>query len=351
MLTGSWPIPAAARADRVPRRVEAVPVTTLAAVEQLVPAWERLWAQSHASPFQSPAWLLPWWMHVGRGTLASVAFHCADTGLLVGLAPLYVYTQSGTGARHLFPLGIATTDRLDILALPGWTHAVAQALVAHCDTTATAWDVFEVPQLPDDARLLAAEWPARWHRELAPSDPNPVLPLPAAIPRSMAANLAYCRRRAARAGDVAYELADAGSLQDWLAILQRLHARRWALRDQPGVLRDESVLAWHRDAAPQLLRAGLLRLLGLRIAGRAVAALYVLADAAGVPQRRWSYYIGGFDPEAAALSPGTLLVGHAIEQAQAEGAQLFDFLRGAEPYKQRWGAVPRAMVNLRVHRA
>lgn len=347
MPTSSWPIPAAARPECA-RRVEARAVTTLAALEQLVPAWERLWAQSQASPFQSPAWLLPWWTHVGRGTLASVAFHCAGTGTLVGLAPLYVHTQPATGTRHLFPLGIATTDRLDVLALPGWAQAVAQALVAHCVASRGAWDVLEAPQLPDDAHLLAAGWPTHWSCAVMPSDPNPVLPLPAAIPRAMAANLAYCRRRAARSGALAYELADAGSLPHWLAILERLHGQRWALRDQPGVLRDAGVLAWHRAAAPRLLRAGLLRLLGLRIAGRPVAALYLLADAPGVPQRRWSYYIGGFDPEAAALGPGTLLIGHAIEQAQAEGAQLFDFLRGAEPYKQRWGAVPQPMWRLRV---
>ena len=348
MLTTSSPTPPLAQPDRATRRVEARPVTTRAALEQLVPAWEQLWTLSQASPFQSPAWLVPWWTHVGQGTLASVAFHAADTGTLVGMAPLYIHTRSATGARHLFPLGIATTDRLDILALPGWTRAVAQALVAHCVASRDAWDVVEAPQLPDDAHLLAAEWPRHWQCELAASDPNPVLPLPAAIPRAMAGNLAYCRRRAARAGEVAYELADAASLPDWLAVLERLHARRWALRDQPGVLRDEGVRAWHHEAAPRLLHAGLLRLLGLRIAGRPVAALYVLADAPGVPRRHWSYYIGGFDPEAAALSPGTLLVGHAIEQAQAEGAQVFDFLRGAEPYKQRWGAVPQAMVNLRV---
>ncbi len=50
------------------------------------------------------------------------------------------------------------------------------------------------------------------------------------------------------------------------------------------------------------------------------------------------YYLGGFDPDYAALSPGALLVGHAIEAAVREGAVAFDFLRGREAYKRRWGA-------------
>jgi CelD/BcsL family acetyltransferase involved in cellulose biosynthesis len=110
------------------------------------------------------------------------------------------------------------------------------------------------------------------------------------------------------------------------------------------------VLDWHREAAPRLLAAGLLRPLSLRIAGKLVAVLYALADAHAVPDRRWFYYLGGFDPDAAALSPGTLLVGHAIEQAQAEGAAVFDFLRGDEPYKQRWGATNQPMTTLRIRR-
>jgi CelD/BcsL family acetyltransferase involved in cellulose biosynthesis len=326
------------------------PVATLPELQRLAPEWQRLWSASRASPFQSPAWLLPWWKHVGEGELASVALRRADTGRLVGFAPLYIHTDPGSRCRHLFPLGIATTDRLDILALPGWTAAVGSALGPHLADRGDTWDVFEAPQLADGAALLAVSWPRGFRPEVSEAEPNPVLPLPAALPANMAQNVAYYRRRAARAGEVVYERAEARSLADTLGTLDRLHARRWAGRQLPGVLREPGVLDWHREAAPHLLAAGLLRLLSLRIAGRAVAVLYLLADATDVPGRRWSYYIGGFDPEAASLSPGTLLVAHAIEQAQAEGAAVFDFLRGAEPYKQRWGALNQPMATLRVRK-
>jgi len=48
--------------------------------------------------------------------------------------------------------------------------------------------------------------------------------------------------------------------------------------------------------------------------------------------------LSGFDPKFASISPGTLLIGHAIEQAMADGSQAFDFLRGVERYKYLWGA-------------
>jgi CelD/BcsL family acetyltransferase involved in cellulose biosynthesis len=81
-----------------------------------------------------------------------------------------------------------------------------------------------------------------------------------------------------------------------------------------------------------------LRLHALRLDGAVIAALYALADRPGRGDRRVYFYLGGFDPDRAALSPGALLVGHAIEAAVREGAVAFDFLRGQEAYKRRWGA-------------
>jgi len=50
------------------------------------------------------------------------------------------------------------------------------------------------------------------------------------------------------------------------------------------------------------------------------------------------YYQSGFNPEFEKISPGTLLIGHAIEQAISERQSQFNFLRGSEAYKHAWGA-------------
>ena len=89
---------------------------------------------------------------------------------------------------------------------------------------------------------------------------------------------------------------------------------------------------------PGLLRSGVLRLHALRLDGAIIATLYALADRPGRGDRRAYFYLGGFDPDCAALSPGALILGHAIEAAVREGAVAFDFLRGQEAYKLRWGA-------------
>ena len=323
----------------------------VAALERLQPQWQALWARAQASPFLSPAWLLPWWRHVGRGRLMAIALRCGRTGDLVGLAPWYVYSDEASGRRHLFPLGIATTDHADLLVRPGWQARAAQALCDALLARGGEWDLLELPQLPAASPLLALAWPAGWRREAAESEPHPVLALPARLPAGFAQRLAAARRRAARAGALDWQLADARSLPALLEVLARLHAQRWALRKQPGVLGAAGVMDAHREAAPRLLAEGVLRLLALRLDGTPVAVLYLLADPITAPHRRWSYYIGGFDPAFATLSPGLLAVGQAIDWAQAEGAAGFDFLRGREPYKYRWGAVDEPRWTLRVERA
>jgi CelD/BcsL family acetyltransferase involved in cellulose biosynthesis len=324
-------------------------VTDPAALEALRPDWLRLWAEVRdATPFQSPHWLLPWWRHVGRGRLATIAIRSSG-GELVGIAPLYVHDNAATGLRHLFPLGIATTDYLDVLVRPGCEQAVLGAVAAELMASAD-WDVFEFPQLREGSQLLFIEVPEFAH-EITPGEPHPVLPLDTAarIPKPMQDNVRYCRRRAERTGHLTYETADATQVPLFLDALARLHARRWSERGESGVL-DAAVLAAHAEATPRLHAAGLLRLHALRLDGEFIAVLYCLMDLPERPSRRCYYYLGGFDPRRAELSPGTLLVAHAIDCAHAEGAVAFDFLRGRESYKYRWGAVDQAMFTLRLKR-
>jgi CelD/BcsL family acetyltransferase involved in cellulose biosynthesis len=330
------------------------PIADASALVRLQPEWARLWSRCpRASAFLAPQWLLPWWRHLGQGTLASLAVRSTADGELVALATMYIYRHPLTGVRHLFPIGIGTTDHLDVLVRPGWEDAALDAILAHF-ADRDDWDVLEFPQLRGDSPLLRAPLPPGWRRELVDGEPSPLLSLHGAtalpLPKAMAQNLRTARHRAARAGRVTYELADASSLPAALDALAALHASRWSDRGESGVLADPAVQSFHREAAPALLAAGLLRLHVLRLDGAIVAVLYALADPPSCSERRHSYYLGGFDPRHRALSPGSLLVAHAIEQALAEGAVAFDFLRGAEAYKYRWGALDQAMFTLRAWR-
>jgi CelD/BcsL family acetyltransferase involved in cellulose biosynthesis len=112
-----------------------------------------------------------------------------------------------------------------------------------------------------------------------------------------------------------------------------LHGATWEARGQPGMLRDETVRKFHLQAGARLRGAGMVRLYGLQVDGVLKGVLYCLARA-----RRVYYYLSGYDPSLAVYSPGSILISHALTAAAEEGSLEFDFLRGGEPYKRRWGA-------------
>lgn len=326
-------------------------IIDLPALERLRPEWQALWhLLPEATPFQLPAWLIPWWRHVGEGALLVLAMR--EAGRLVGFFPFYRYTQPEGGQRMLFPLGIATTDYLDALALPGAAGSLA-SITRHLALGAEA-DAWEWPQLRPASPLLAMPAPAGWTDEIDAADPCPCLSLPSstgALPSILSTktlrDLRTVRRRAEQAGALRWET-EADGIEAPFEALVRLHAARWATRGEAGVLAAPAVQAMHREALPALHRAGLLRFHALRLDGAIVAVLYALADPPGRPARRLYFYLSGFDPSLERLSPGMLLVGRAVEAAIAEGFAVADFLRGRERYKYFWGAEDRPTFRRRL---
>lgn len=306
-----------------------------AGLAALEPAWWALWRASPAArPFQSPAWLLPWWRAFRPGDLATIAAWRGSR--LVGLVP--AWREDGAYGRRLMPLGIGLTDYLDVLIDPSDEGAPGE--LAEAARGVEGWDVWSLEDLPDDASALRLPAGAslRDHREAQAA--CPVLALPAgperleeAIPAGKLRKLRMARNRAARREGFSVCAIEADGVPAFLDALFDLHGARWATRGEGGVLADANVRLFHQAAAPALLAAGLARFYDMRLEGRVVGAYYGLGDG-----RRAYAYLGGFDPAASFESPGTILIGHAIETAAGEGAREFHFLRGQERYKYEWGA-------------
>lgn len=318
---------------------EARGVEAVAALADVQQEWRRLWERSPgASPFQHPAWLVPFSRHLADGEPWVITARRA--GALVALAPLCL--RAAEGERVVSLLGAPVSDDLDALFDPDHPGAPAE-LLAYLDQRRALWNRCDFDQLRPASPLLAAPAPAGWAEEQTPQDVCPALTLApgapdplAAVPAGFRARLAQEARRLGRVGAPQFQMAGEQDLPELLGELLRLHALRWATRGEAGVLAHDAVQRFHREAAPGLLAGGVLRLHALRVDGRVVAALHVLQ--AG---DRACYYLGGFDPALARWSVSNLLLLRAMETAAAEGAAVFDFLRGVEPYKYRWGAVNR----------
>lgn len=313
-----------------------------AALTTLLPEWWALWrADPRATPFQSPAWLVPWWRHRSGAPLLLLTVRTGRDGRLVGLLPLFRW-DSPHGPR-LVPLGAGISDYLDGLFADGYGPAAAVAILARLAGDPADDAALLLDQLRPESPLATAAAPPGWREQCRDACPCPVLELPAppadwtsALSRSMRQNLRTYRHRLDRVGRARFVRAEPGSVAAALDVLFELHAARWRERGEAGMLADAGVAAFHREAAPAMAEAGLLRLHLLLLDERPIAAAYGFAA-----KNATFYYLGGFAPELAALGPGTLVVGHMIAEAAAEGARTFDFLRGRELYKYRWGAADR----------
>jgi CelD/BcsL family acetyltransferase involved in cellulose biosynthesis len=329
-------------------------ITTTDALAALEGEWGELWSRCPAAtPFQTPEWLLTWWRHFGAQPgwrLATVALREVGTGRLVGLAPLFVHPGPDGTSRQLSPIGVGITDYLDALLEPAWADLAAERLLEKIAAGAAGWDVCDFEQLPPESPLLAARVPADCSREILDGKPCPVLPLPESVEAFEAGlagwlrrNLRRGRRRLAEAGDFRCERASAQTLDEHLDALFRLHSERFRGAEYCGAFSGPEIRAYHREVTQGLLARGLLRMYGMRVEEHLAGVWYGFAA-----QRRVYAFQSGFDEALARSSPGTLIVGHAIEEAIREGDRDFDFLRGAEAYTYDWGAADRATRWLRL---
>ncbi|WP_394893756.1 GNAT family N-acetyltransferase [Mesorhizobium sp. AaZ16] len=310
-------------------------ITDGEAFEALAPHWWALWRNcTSATPFQTPAWLLPWWRHFSPGRLTVIAVWRHSR--LVGLAPFYLEEIK---TRRLLPIGIALSDYLDVLIEPGCEGEAGDLIFKR--GMEIGWDSWEFEELHPGSQAAAICCPGKLANTTAIQNACPVIrlqgedDLAGCVPARRRRQLRRARASAIRRGTLAIEPVS-GDTDAFLAHLFRLHGARWAEREENGILDSKVVQDFHRDALAALSAFGLARCSLIRIGDDVASAYYGMSDG-----RRAYAYLGGFDPGFSEQSPGSILIGHAIAEAIREGVGEFHFLRGREAYKYSWGATDR----------
>jgi CelD/BcsL family acetyltransferase involved in cellulose biosynthesis len=236
---------------------------------------------------------------------------------------------------------MSVSDYHDVLLDPACAREAGTALQVAAFAAPEAWERWDLEELMPDAAALSLPWTGRARIEEAPQSACPVLELSgpsveACLPKTKRRKLNLARNRMARHGAVRIERVTGATLARALDHLFRLHGQRWQSQGEAGVLAEDRIRRFHRDAAAGLEAAGLLRLFTLSVGDEVIAVYY------GFQAGDRAYaYLSGFDPAYAFESPGTLAVAHAMEAALAEGVREFHFLRGQEAYKYAWGATDR----------
>lgn len=304
----------------------------------LAPAWSALWDRCPgATVFQHPDWALPWCNHLLQGSVEAV---CAwRDGVLVGLLPLFRWRDDG--AEVLSLIGAGVSDYLDALVDPGCDgvlRGLEEAL------SRARWDRVELSELADGSRLLELGAGAAEVRLVVAQEPCPALDLDAAapghgVPAGVQRELGYQHRRAGRDG-TGITVGPRVVPPDPVGALVALHGARWSARGRDGALAATPRHAFLTEAVDRLAARDALLVAGVRFGGELAAIALGFLDR-GVAR----YYLGGFDPRHRARSPGTLAVAALVDEAARRGARVFDFLRGAELYKYRFGARDRVQLH------
>lgn len=289
--------------------------------------------------FQTSAYLAAYRRAFGRGkTFHRLAARQDDS---YGTAALMV---RGRTARRLEWWGAGIHD-IGGAALSD--EAAAAPLWAQIERLAAACDGASLAQIEASSPIVSCALAAGWQQ--LPAEPCPVATLAPtwdeylkSLGKNRREQLRRYPKRLDKEFTTEYELvATEEQLQSAMTDLFALHGKRWRARGQTGVLALPSRQKFHRALCSKLLRLDRLRLWTLRCNGRPACVLLNYFY-----RGRYAFFIGGFEPELMRWSVGTCLFSRVLQEAIAESATEFDFLRGQEEYKYRLGAVDREYVSL-----
>lgn len=308
--------------------------------------WNRLTGESACTVFQHFVWLRIWWKHFSdprRHHLHIVVFSLH--GKPVGIAPLYLERKRVLGIfpfRRLAFLGRRSSDYLDLIVQQGLEREVSELFVRYLHSVRRQWSCVLLEEIAEHSptrRLLeTAAGYVHFHTTSRISAYCPKVLLPPCWQTYLRQHTKKTRHEFRRRerflgnefGAQFETVTDESSFDQAFEEFIALHQQRWNHRGEPGVFSDPVHAAFHREAARELLRRGLVRLSFLRVNGSRVAGSYGF-----VHHSIYAVYLLGMGDAGRAerYSPGIILCSYALRQAISEGCRVFDFMRGRERYK------------------
>jgi CelD/BcsL family acetyltransferase involved in cellulose biosynthesis len=308
----------------------------------LKPEWNDLLHRSCCDTlFLTWEWQSTWWNHLGNDQLLLLGFRAEDDGRLVAIAPLF-RTQMDDGRPVLHMVGCRDiSDYLDLIIERGQEDAVYAVLLDHLDEVA-GWDLVDFCNIPEHSltfvklREMADE---RGYQTLVEvEDVCPIVPLPESwdeylmmLDKKQRHEVRRKLRRADGGADTRFYVVGPGhDLQAEMQAFIDLHQKSAPEKDK---FMDPQMQGFFFDAAEVLQTCGWLQLAFVEMDGQKAATLLNFDYGESI-----LVYNSGYDPaQFRHLSPGIIVTARCIEHAISLGRRSFDFLRGDEVYKYRFG--------------
>jgi CelD/BcsL family acetyltransferase involved in cellulose biosynthesis len=328
-------------------------------LEPLANEWNALLAESITHvPFLRYEYLSTWWATRGGGEWpeAELAVVTARVdGRLTGIAPLF-FAKNREGDPALLLLGsIEISDYLDLITRPADLPAFLGGLLDFLTRPGLLdWCVLDWQNLPETSPVLPAlraEAEKRgWTYHQQPTYHAPSIPLAgdfetylSGIDKKQRHEIRRKMRRAEESGrNVRWYIVEAAETLDaevdaFLALMEQDPEKAAFLTPKMREQMHHSCCAAFEN--------GWLQLAFLEVDGRKAAG-YLNFD---YLNSIWVYN-SGVDRGFMELSPGWVLLGYLLEWANEKKRLEFDFMRGDEEYKYRFGGVDRSVFRARVTR-
>lgn len=323
-------------------------------------AWNELLDHSicHA-PFLRYEYLEQWWQTRGGGEWPSTAqlviITASQGGKLIGVAPLF-HTRHQEYPALLFLGSIEISDFLSFIVSPQELAAFTSGVL---DTISSSdqiphWQVLDLYNNLDSnglAGVLKEEAKkSSWSFQNEQTDHSPFIPLPgdwelylAALDKKQRHEIRRKMRRLQEAEVPSrwYVVEDPATLETEIDAFITLMAHD----PQKQTFLTEPMKIAMAKTIRTSFQVGYLQLSFLEIGGKK-AATYLIFDY----QNSLWVYNSGMDPEFYPYSAGWVLLGYLLQWANENKRSTFDFMRGNEDYKYRFGAIDRFVNRIRLAR-
>jgi CelD/BcsL family acetyltransferase involved in cellulose biosynthesis len=335
-----------------------------AVFEQLTAEWNALLDRAVTRvPFLRAEYQQAWWAERGGGEWPAaellVVTARGEDGALVGIAPLFE-AKNREGRPALLLIGsIEISDYLDFVVAREQVEAFCTGLLDRLTADdVPVWEVLDFYNIPASSPTRVALGRAAAAHGWAAGE-QVLMPVPAInLPGDWETYLATMvekkerqeiRRKVRRSegsdDQVTWTMVDSHAKHDVEAETQAFLELMSHNADKAGFLTPVMRQQFHA-IAQAAAKNGWLRLAFLEVNGQKAAA-YLTFDYGN----RLYIYNSAIDPRFNTLSPGWVLLAHLLRWAIENKRAAFDFLRGEEDYKFRFGAVAGKIYRVQVGRS
>ncbi len=321
--------------------------------------WDELLSHSVTDvPFLRYGYLSRWWEFKGGGEWPQEAqlriLSGWEKGELKGIAPFFSVKENGR--ERIFLLGsIEISDYLDLIVRPADAEPFIRSVLEYSASwqgdPAVSLSLVNIPDKSPTNKLVEKIAPETgWTVKSENAYHTPAIPLAAdwdtylaGIDKKQRHEIRRKLRRAEESAEVKWYFADdAASLDAEIEAffnLMVLDADKDKFLTTPMREQMRAIIRWAFEA--DYLQLSFLTIEGVKAAG------YLCFDYNG----HILVYNSGFDFQFSQYSPGWVLLGFLIQNAIENKKKSFDFMRGDEDYKYRFGGLDSFVRRIELEKA